>query len=241
MVYIAICDDEKYFRIREKQLIKKYMEKKACKCKIDVFHSGKEILELKKTISQYNIIFLDINMEEIDGIETAKEIRKITKDAYIVFVTAFVTYALEGYKVDAVRYLLKDDECLEKAMNECLETILYKMDYDENKMLFEFQEGKKEIYLEDILYIESNLHKLIFHMAGEDGTKYTMYARLDDINVLLQKNGFCRIHKSYLVNLRYVESVERYKVALFNGGSLGISKSRYLDTRNEFVCYRGEI
>ena len=107
-------------------------------------------------------------------------------------------------------------------------------------MLFEFQEEKKEIYLEDILYIESNLHKLIFHMAGEDVTKYTMYARLDDINVLLQKNGFCRIHKSYLVNLRYVESVERYKVAFVNGGSLGISKSRYLDTRNEFVCYRGE-
>lgn len=240
MLYIAICDDEKYFRIREEQLIKKYMEKKACKCKIDVFNSGKEILDLKKTISQYNIIFLDVNMEEIDGIETAKEIRKITKDAYIVFVTAFVTYALEGYKVDAVRYLLKDDECLEKAINECLETILYKMDYDKNKMLFEFQEEKKEIYLEDILYIESNLHKLIFHMAGEDVTKYTMYARLDDINVLLQKNGFCRIHKSYLVNLRYVESVERYKVAFVNGGSLGISKSRYLDTRNEFVCYRGE-
>ena len=240
MLYIAICDDEKYFRIREEQLIKKYMEKKACKCKIDVFNSGKEILDLKKTISQYNIIFLDVNMEEIDGIETAKEIRKITKDAYIVFVTAFVTYALEGYKVDAVRYLLKDDECLEKAINECLETILYKMDYDKNKMLFEFQEEKKEIYLEDILYIESNLHKLIFHMAGEDVTKYTMYARLDDINVLLQKNGFCRIHKSYLVNLRYVESVERYKVAFVNGGSLGISKSRYLDTRNECVCYRGE-
>ena len=240
MLYIAICDDEKYFRIREEQLIKKYMEKKACKCKIDVFNSGKEILDLKKTISQYNIIFLDVNMEEIDGIETAKEIRKITKDAYIVFVTAFVTYALEGYKVDAVRYLLKDDECLEKSINECLETILYKMDYDKNKMLFEFQEEKKEIYLEDILYIESNLHKLIFHMAGEDVTKYTMYARLDDINVLLQKNGFCRIHKSYLVNLRYVESVERYKVAFVNGGSLGISKSRYLDTRNEFVCYRGE-
>ena len=240
MLYIAICDDEKYFRIREEQLIKKYMEKKACKCKIDVFNSGKEILDLKKTISQYNIIFLDVNMEEIDGIETAKEIRKITKDAYIVFVTAFVTYALEGYKVDAVRYLLKDDECLEKAINECLETILYKMNYDKNKMLFEFQEGKKEIYLEDILYIESNLHKLIFHMAGEDVTKYTMYARLDDINALLQKNGFCRIHKSYLVNLRYVESVERYKVAFVNGGRLGISKSRYLDTRNEFVCYRGE-
>ena len=66
-------------------------------------------------------------MEEIDGIETAKEIRKITKDVFIVFVTAFITYALEGYKVDAVRYLIKDHESLEKAMTECMDTILEKM------------------------------------------------------------------------------------------------------------------
>jgi DNA-binding LytR/AlgR family response regulator len=106
------------------------------------------------------MIFLDINMEEIDGIETAREIRKITKNTYIVFVTAFITYALEGYKVDAVRYLLKDDECLEKAVNECLETIVYKMNYEEHKTTFAFQEGEKTIRIEDIVYIESNLQSV---------------------------------------------------------------------------------
>ena len=94
-----------------------------------------------------------MNMEEIDGIETAREIRKITKDVYIVFVTAFITYAPEGYKVDAVRYLLKDDESLEKAVNECLDTILQKMVLEENKMIFEFKEGKRKICLENIVYI----------------------------------------------------------------------------------------
>lgn len=241
MFCIAICDDEEYFRIREKQLILNYMANKTYRCKIDMFNSGKEILNLKKAVSQYDIIFLDVNMEEIDGIETAKEIRKMTNDVYIVFVTAFINYALEGYKVDAVRYLLKDDECLEKAINECLDTILQKMDYEEHKMVFEFQEGKKGIYLEDIIYIESNLHKLIFHMAGKDAVKYTMYAKLDDISESLQGTGFCRIHKSYLVNFKYVESVERYKAELLDGQSLSISKARYLETKNEFVCYRGEV
>lgn len=241
MFYIAICDDEEYFCERERQLILKYMTKKAYNCKIDMFHSGKEILKLKESVSQYDMIFLDINMEEIDGIETAKEIRKVAKDVYIVFITAFITYALEGYKVDAVRYLLKDDDCLEKAINECMETILRKMDYEEHKMIFKFQEGKKEICLEDVIYIESNLHKLIFHMVGKDAVKYTMYAKLDEMNELLQGTGFCRIHKSYLVNFKYVESVERYKAELLDGRSLGISKARYLDTRNEFVCYRSDI
>jgi DNA-binding LytR/AlgR family response regulator len=239
MFYIAVCDDEEYFRKREKQLIEKYMQLKDYKYRIDVFQSGRELLELDSKLSQFDMIFLDINMEEIDGIETAREIRKITKNTYIVFVTAFITYALEGYKVDAVRYLLKDDECLEKAVNECLETIVSKMNYEEYKTTFAFQEGEKTIRLEDIVYIESNLHKLIFHMVGN--VKYTMYARLDELSDLLQKKGFCRIHKSYLVNFKYVESVERYKAELMGGRSLAISKARYLETKNEFVSFRGEI
>ena len=225
MLSIAICDDEEFFRITEKQLILKYMAGKNCECMIDMYESGKELLALKSAISQYHIIFLDVNMEEIDGIETAKEIRKITKDVFIVFVTAFITYALEGYKVDAVRYLIKDHESLEKAMTECMD----------------FQEGKTTISLENILYIESNLHRLIFYMVGEDAVHYTIYTKLDDVAESLQNKGFCRIHKSYLVNLKYVESVERYRAVLSNGKSLAISKARFLDTRNEFACYRGEI
>ena len=180
MLSIAICDDEEYFRITEKQLILKYMAGKNCECMIDMYESGKELLALKSAISQYHIIFLDVNMEEIDGIETAKEIRKITKDVFIVFVTAFITYALEGYKVDAVRYLIKDHESLEKAMTECMDTILEKMDYEENEMTFDFQEGKTTISLENLIYVESNLHRLVFYMVGEDAVHYTIYMKLDD-------------------------------------------------------------
>lgn len=241
MFSIAICDDEEYFCIKERQLILKYMAEKECKCKIDMFKSGKELLRVKDSIFQYNIIFLDVNMEEIDGIETAREIRKITKDVYIVFVTAFITYAPEGYKVDAVRYLLKDDESLEKAVNECLDTILQKMVLEENKMIFEFKEGKRKICLENIVYIESNLHKLVFHMVGKNATNYTIYTKLDNVDELLRDKGFCRIHKSYLVNLKYIESVERYRAVLSDGQSLAISKARYLYTRDEFAYYWGEV
>ena len=79
MLSIAICDDEEYFRITEKQLILKYMAGKNCECMIDMYESGKELLALKSAISQYHIIFLDVNMEEIDGIETAKEYGKSRK------------------------------------------------------------------------------------------------------------------------------------------------------------------
>lgn len=209
MFYIAICDDEKYFRIRERELVAKYMDSKSYKFRIDIYDSGIELLKEKSKIPQYDIIFLDINMKEIDGMKTAREIRKITREVYIVFVTAFITYAPEGYEVDAIRYL--------------------------------FREGKVTVFFEDILYVESNLHKLIFHMAGNPDRKYTMYEKLDSIEDLLHDAGFCRIHKSCLVNLRYVEHVERYKAELLNGSSLAISKSRYIHTRDEWICYRGEI
>lgn len=241
MFRIAICDDDEYFRIREKQLISEYMESKHYGYEIDLYPSGVELLKQKEEVLQYDIIFLDINMKEMDGIETAKEIRKITEAVCLVFVTAFIAYAPAGYKVNAVRFLLKDDKYLDREIRECLETILYKIDYEEHHMTFEFQEGKQEICLEDLIYIESNLHRLNFYMAGKDKKRYTMYAKLDEIDNLLKESGFFRIHKSFLVNFKYVTDVERYQAILLDGKSIAISKARYLETRNEFVCYRGEI
>ena len=79
-------------------------------------------------------------------------------------------------------------------MTECMDTILDKMDYEENEMTFDFQ-GKITISLENILYIESNLHRLVFYMVGEDAVHYTIYMKLDDIAELLPNKDFCRIHK----------------------------------------------
>ena len=118
MIHIAVCDDEEYFRLREKKLVGEYMEKRKYSYTIDTYSSGKEMLDAANVPLQYDIIFLDINMEELDGLETARRIREISAKVSIVFVTAYITYALDGYKVNAVRYLLKEDHCLENAMKE---------------------------------------------------------------------------------------------------------------------------
>lgn len=186
MLNIAICDDDKYFCEREEQLIAEYMSQKGYGYQIDRFQLGEELLASESDILKYDIIFLDIKMDKIDGIETAKRIREIAKNTYIVFVTAFIEYSLEGYKVEAIRYLLKDDDFLDKAIFECLDAIMAKKNYKESKYTFHFQEEKREINLNDILYIDSNLHKLTFHMAKGNREEYTMYERLDVINELLE-------------------------------------------------------
>ena len=104
MLRIAICDDEKLFRENIKKYVLKYLSEKDISSEIDMFNSGKELLGLGTDLLGYNIIFLDINMDEIDGIMTAHKIREYSMGIYIVFVTAYVNYSLEGYKVDATRY-----------------------------------------------------------------------------------------------------------------------------------------
>ena len=126
MINIAIFDDEKYFLEEEGQLISQYFGSRGIKYCIDTFLSGKELLALGKGVDKYDIVFLDINMQEIDGMKTAIEIRNMNKDIFLVFVTAFIDYSTEGYKVEATRFLIKGEGNLDFAMNECLNAICKK-------------------------------------------------------------------------------------------------------------------
>ena len=241
MFHIAVCDDEEYFRIREKKLIEEYMKNRGFACQTDLFPSGKEMLEAAEFIQQYDVIFLDISMEEMDGIETARRIRQVSPDVYIVFVTAYITYALEGYKVNAVRYLLKEDAGLESALKECLDARAALMDYAEVKCEIDFQGGSKSIPVDSILYVESRLHKVIFFVM-EDGVKeYYKYGRLDEVEPELRQYGFFRVHQSFLVNMRLVQSVERYVARLKNGTEVSISKKYYRETEMEYIRAQGEL
>lgn len=190
---------------------------------------------------QYSIIFLDINIDEVDGIMTAKKIREVSKEAFIVFVTAFVNYTLEGYKVDAIRYLLKGGNNFKSAIDECINAIIDKMNYTIVTKSFHFNEGVKEIALERLLYIESRLHKLEFHVQEDKMKVYTIYATLNNLEADLQDNDFVRIHQSYLVNLKYIMSIERYQATLTDGTILIIPKARYTYVKDKFIAYRGEV
>lgn len=241
MIKVIVCDDEEYYRRRIVECITSYFKKNGILCEVDSCSSGNELIERKEQLSDYDIFFLDVNMENMDGIETAKKIRLLTQNKFIVFVTAFVTYSLEGYLVEAIRYIMKDDLCLDNAIGECLSTILNKMNYKEVKMRFIFQDKEREVILDNILFVESNLHKLIFHMQGMKADTYHMYSKLDIQEELLQKYGFCRIHKSFLVNLKYIEKLERYKAVLTTGTTLSVSKSRYKEAKNAITSYKGDI
>ena len=183
---------------------------------LDTYSSGEALVDLGIEIVQYTAVFLDINMEKMDGIKTAEMIRKASREVFIVFVTAYVDYSLEGYQLDVVRYLLKGNANFQSKVNECMDAILDKMNYSVIKKKFDFKEGRKEISLERLLYIESNMHILEFHVMEDAMKVYTMYETLNVFETRLAENDFIRIHQSYLVNAKHIKNVVRCKAILTN-------------------------
>lgn len=241
MFRIAICDDESFFAEELKELISGYMMEKGLVFEIDTYSSGEALVKLGIEVVRYTAVFLDINMEKIDGIKAAEKIREVSREVFIVFVTAYVNYSLEGYRLDAVRYLLKSNANFQSTVNECMNAIMEKLNYLVAKREFDFKEGTKEVSLERLLYIESNLHKLEFHIMEDDMKIYTMYETLNALEDRLAANDFVRIHQSYLVNIKYIKNVVRYKVVLTNGVELVIPKARYTYVKEQFVSYQGEV
>jgi DNA-binding LytR/AlgR family response regulator len=171
----------------------------------------------------------------------AEKIRKVSREVFLVFVTAYVDYSLEGYRFDVVRYLLKGNATFPGKVNECMDAIIDKMNYSVKKREFDFREGRKEILLERLLYVESKLHTLEFHVMDNDGKVYTMNETLNTFENRLAENDFIRIHHSYLVNVKHIRNVVRYKAILTNGVELPIPKARYTEVRKRFIACQGDV
>ena len=244
MISVAICDDEKYFSHILKNMISTFMTQRGIKYSLDMFDSGNELLSyLSDNAIKTTVVFLDINMEDMDGIETATRIRKLSKDVYIVFVTAYIKYSLEGYKVKAIRYLIKGDVNFEKSLEECMDAILDNMNYGIQTVSFEFKDGKRDIVIDNIIYIESNLHTLRFVMRSASNSKeeFIMIATLNEAEENLKDFGLVRIHQSYLINLNHVKTVNAQLVIMDNGDKLSVSRSKYKSFKEALARYMGEF
>lgn len=247
MLQIAICDDEPYYREKIQSLLIQYLREKNLEYRVQSYQSGEEFLSSRENSVKYDIVFMDISMKELDGIQTASQIRAFRSDTHLVFVTAFIDYALEGYKVNAVRYIMKDT--LDTAIPECMDAILQKMRL--LQVTFPFMDGEATLYTDNILYIESRKHKsYFFYMqpcaanagAVQSGVvTYQIYEKLDCIEQKLSDYGFLRIHKSYLVNMKHIRRLSGYTALLDTGEELPIPRQRYQSVKELFVTYKGTL
>jgi len=227
---IAICDDEIIFLESINYHVKDVLCKYAMPVIINLFHKGKELLNYKD-LQKFDIIFLDIELNDINGIELAKAFRRKGYKGLIVFITSHLDYSILGYEVEAFRYILKAN--IDREIAECIDSAIKKLDLYGEVIVFKINNENIKMKLKDIFYIESNDHKIIFHMINN--SSYVTYDKLNEIEEKISSDDFYRIHQSFLVNSKYIKKIKRYSACLKNNFVLPISKSRYNDVEDQML------
>ena len=180
------------------------------------------------------MLFLDINMQGIDGLKTAKKIKEKYPTPLVVLVTAYMNYVLDGYKVKASHFLLKDN--LADTIEECMDDLIAEIKKNSKILEFHFVEGIIKLHIDDIIYIETQRHKNVFYT--EKGT-FQIYKNLDELENELKDMGFVRAHLSFLVNMRYIVKISSYIMTLTTGKNISVSKARYAQVKREYMLYKG--
>lgn len=237
MLNILICDDEKPFLDRLSNKITTYLETREIPFQMASFCSGEDLLEHSGK-EPFDIAFLDISMDTVNGIETAGHLRDRNQRICIVFVTGYMDYVLDGYKVGAFRYLVKD--FLDSGFEECMEALLKKFHIDTDEICLEFTDKKRYLKADEICLVESRGHKLLFLAAGDKHVIGTMNRKLAEVENLLSVHGFLRIHQSFMVNMKYIVSIASYHLELKPDITLRVPKNRYPYVKREYAIYKGD-
>lgn len=230
---IAICDDEPNYRNYIESLIREYLSGEDVLFRIKQFQSGSDFCEDPENARRFDIIFLDIEMTGMNGMETAYFIRKRNSETDIVFITAVSDYVFEGYRVNAVRYIMKNN--LKELFPECMADILKRRRHRVHKMQFSFVGGERTILLDEILYIESQSHKLKF--KTKEGILF-MYDRIDEMESRLESFCFVRCHQSFLVNMGHIEKFRNYRAYLSDGSEIPVARPKYSEVKRDFLRYK---
>ena len=231
---IAVCDDEHKDIERLKDLIERYDEDNHIGFTIYEYCSATDLLRAVRAGSDFDMIFLDINMDDMDGLTLAKKIREKQDDVPIILVTAFMNYALDGYKVRASRFLIKDD--LDKTFTECMDDICREVYRKSKTVILPCVEGNIRLKVSEILLIETDEHKNIIKLKDQT---YQIYEKISTLEDMLKGYGFLRIHKSFLVNMEHIRSINNYILTMNDGKQLSVPKARYRQVRQEYTLFVG--
>ncbi|MBQ9589736.1 MAG: response regulator transcription factor [Butyrivibrio sp.] len=234
MISLAIVEDEDTYAQQLMDFINRYQAESGTFFKITRFKDGDEITNGYR--GQFDIILMDIEMKLMDGMTAAEEIRKLDQEVVIMFITNMTNYAIRGYQVDALDYVLKPVSYF--AFSQKLGRAIGKIKKSGAKIIsIEMSSGVKKLDIDNIFYIESEGHNLNFYTtAGQ----FTIRAKLSDFEEQLSQYNFFRSNKGYLVNLKYVDGVENGN-CLIAGKQLLISRARKNDFMSALTDYMAAI
>ena len=234
MIRIAIVEDETTYALQLQEFLRQYEAENRESFQISLFSDGDEIVHKYK--AEYDIILMDVEMKFMDGMSAAEEIRKIDTEVVIIFITNMPQYAIRGYAVDALDYVLKPVSYF--AFSQRLNRAIARMKKRENKNIFiSVKGGTVRLDVANIHYIESQGHTLQFHTAAK---VYEVSGTMKEQEEALGPFDFCRGNKGYLINLAHVEGVKDC-YAVVKGEQLLLSRARKKEFMERLTRYWGEV
>ena len=233
MIRIAIVEDEDVFAEQLKEYIGRFGQENDEQFAVQRYRDGDEIIE--RYTGDVDIILMDIQMQFTDGMTAAEKIRETDLHVIIIFITNRADYAIRGYQVDALDYVLKPINYLSFAqkMFRALERISNRQVI---KVPIKTRNGLLRVDVGRIYYIESQIHNITYHTALGD---FTVRDKMQDIEETLLRYGFFRSNKGYLVNFKYVDGVQD-GCCLVHGNKLPISRARKAEFMAALTRYMSE-
>ena len=227
---IAIVEDEAVWRDKIQTMIEKYCRDKNISFQINSYSSGKEFMKNPDT----ELLFLDIELAEgEDGFETAEQLMNLGSKCKVCFLTSHTESARLGYRVNAFRYI--DKKHLEE-INEAIDFFLKTKIQDRMISCNNTAGIRIKISLNELLLVETNGRKLRYLIL--DGREHLCEGKISEAARSLSRFGFFQIHRSYIVNLKYIEKANSHEVTLCNGLRVVIGRAHSKEFKKEFFKWR---
>lgn len=232
MIHIAIVEDDDMYAGKLRANLERYAEEREEKIRISEFSDGEDIVTNYK--GDYDIILMDVRMTFMDGMKAAGRIRECDSMVVIIFITNMPQYAMQGYAVDALDYVLKPVSYF--ALSQRLDRAIERMRQREHKryLTVPVKGGMRRLELGRVRYLEVWDHRLFIHMTDEDiETK----GAIRDMEEAISSSQFFRCNKCYLVNLEYVEGVQNNDIYI-GKDTVRVSRSKkkeFMDALNNYI------
>lgn len=235
-IKMAICDDDIKICSHVENMLMKVLTQKFIQYDIDIFYSGETLCEKMKE-TKYDLIFLDIELPKMNGVEVGKYIREIKNDniTQIVYISSKQEYAMELFKARPIDFLVKP---LDEVQIDSVLQVYISLNNGLDD-IFRYKKGRSshKVEIRKIMYfVRSNRKVTIFTTDGEE----SFYESLESIYERLKDYGFLFIHKSYMVNYRFIQTIRYDSVVMTNKEEFSISQSRRKAIRDKYNELEGE-
>lgn len=236
MIHIAICDDSKQERLILAALFKRYQELHATPLQIHIFQNGFSLLDAIDQGKRFDITILDILMPGENGIEIARNIRASGTDTEIIFLTSSPEYAVDSYEVKAQNYLLKP--VTEEKFFASIDSILAELDEKDTAsfIIYTTEKQYSRIRVSSLVYGEVTHRTITLHLADQTMISAVMtFTEFQDI--LKAYPDFIYPHRSYAVNMHYIQYVTKSDIILTDGQKIPLSRNNYTKISEQFLNF----